>query len=200
MVTYTYTSPTSHTEPSGDWKNPTRVYDGNWNNNANVNISYLGPLGYRTNFLVLNFTSPIIIDRVRFKWSNTPNYEITIDAFNTQTSAWETVWNDFITTFCPANASPGVVGTTEISFANKTIDKVRIAAHLSGVEFDLYELDVRRVVPDSPAEPIPPTPSNQVAYDQEKKEETSTAATGAGHTRVRTLHRRTILTPLIIGS
>lgn len=193
MPTFIYASPTGFIEPSGDWHNPARVFDGNWDNFADVEAHYWmedgGRLDWWSNWLTLTLGATRYVDRVRLKSFNNPWYETNIQILNQSTGVWDTIIDAQITQ----------LGQVEIAIPNTLSDRLRIRASLSGVEYDLYELDYRYVVSDVPD--VPPPQQNEVIIIKETDQSTSSVSlteTGCG-ARVRSKHRTTRLEPVIIG-
>lgn len=180
MPTYQYVSFVNHSDPSGDWFNPGRAYDGDWSNFARNDHFYAG----WTNFLELILAATIWIDRIRFKYAQAfAGKKIDVDVYNSDLGVWQHVVEEVL---------PYYTQQTVIIPSTST-DRIRVRIDNVGPEAFLYEADVRQVIPDTP-EP-PPNPP-EVYHTTTKTQKTN--RTDGKLTRMRMLHRTTVIKPWVV--
>ena len=185
MPTYQWVSFVNHSDPSGDWQDPAKAYDGDWTSrwygDIAWNVSFYA--GW-TNFLELILAAAIWIDKIRFSYGHSfANKKIDIDVYNSELGVWQHVIEQFL-----------VYGTQHTaSLPSTRTDRVRVRIDNTGPEAYLYEVDVRQVIPDTP-EP-PPNPP-EVYQTIMKTQETN--KTQGEVTRMRMLHRTTMIKPWVV--
>ncbi|MBD3246339.1 MAG: hypothetical protein GF333_04945 [Candidatus Omnitrophica bacterium] len=135
-----WVSPTSHSDPNGQWTNETRAYD----DNTSTYASHGGGAGWR-GFIVLNVPNIAYCDRVRvssdFGYGIVDAVDIDVYADGSWVDAYQGAIND--------------VSWTEVTFTAQTnVTAVRFRYHYTsgGWQFWLYELDAWSGTP-----PAPPT-------------------------------------------
>jgi hypothetical protein len=178
MPTYSWVSPTSHSDPSLTWQDPANAYDGDWDTSA-WNIKGAG----YTAFLTLILPSTMWIDRIRFKYAHDiANKKIDIDVYDVDAGSWVNI----IDAAYPYNVQNTIVLPVE-----KT-DRIRVRID-NALFVVLFEVDVEQVIPDTPAPPSNP-PEVYVKRETKQMGEPTLETT-----RVRVLHRVTEIKPVVIG-
>ena len=181
MPTYQYVSFVNHSDPSGDWQNPGRAYDGDWGNYSWNQTFHAG----WTNFLELILAATIWIDRIRFKYAQAfGGKKIDIDVYNSDLDVWQHVVEEVL----PYHTQQTVI------IPSTHTDRVRVRIDNIADEAYIYEVDVRQVIPDTPE----PPPNPPEVYQTTTKTQETNKTQGGELTRMRMLHRITVIKPWVV--